>query len=251
MYYRAIDSILTTSDPFYLCHPCHPWRSLSPEPLAALPNACRKPRQLKSSVRGETGRTGHCQSSAVECAKAPDQDGLSWNITRPPARHIVVPPPVGFAPDPLIPDDHEWGLTRLTQLVKQSGAAASAADENLLMDLRGSRGARHWQLARPTWTKRALGYFELDTPYGTLVVRRLIGWTIERDGAPLVWFHGNGGRVIFDKLEDAQTGALLHAADFGDHRFIDGTRWDKRPDNQVGTLAQAISDEEGGHVLVG
>jgi hypothetical protein len=80
-------------------------------------------------------------------------------------------------------------------------------------------------------TKQAHGYYELKTPYGLLVVRRLIGWTAERDGAPLVWFVGDE-KIIFGKLEHAKTSALVHARDYGGMHFLDGTRWDNPAGDQ-------------------
>jgi hypothetical protein len=136
--------------------------------------------------------------------------------------------PDDFAVDPSLSDDHEWGRQQLDGLLKKSNTTATAADENLVLDMEAV--ARSWQLSSPTWAKRAHGCFDLNTPYGMLVVRRLIGWTVERSDAPLVWAMG-GERVIFDKLEHAKTSGLAHAPDYGDIRFVDGTWWDKRADN--------------------
>ena len=157
----------------------------------------------------------------------PYKDGLWWDIKRPTAEHSVQIPD-DFAVDPSLSDDHECGRQRLDQLLKESAATASAADENLVLDLEAV--ARSWQLPPPTWTKRAHGCFELNTPYGILVVRRLVGWTVELNGRPLVWAVGSE-KVIFDKLEHAKTSGLAHAPDYGDIRFVDGTWWDKRADN--------------------
>ena len=108
---------------------------------------------------------------------------------------------------------------------------SAAADENLMLILEAV--SRSWQqIALPTWTKRADGGFELNTPYGKLVIRRLVGWTVERNGVPLVWCLF-GKRVIFDKLEHAKTSALLHAADYGALTAKDGTRWQKRADRPL------------------
>jgi hypothetical protein len=158
---------------------------------------------------------------------APYKDGLWWDIKRPTAEHSVQTPD-DFAVDPSLSDDHEWGRQRLDRLLKESAATASAADENLVLDLEAV--ARSWQLPPPPWTKRAHGCFELNTPYGMLVVRRLVGWTVELNGRPLVWAVGSE-KVIFDKLEHAKTSGLAHAPDYGDIRFVDGTWWDKRADN--------------------
>jgi hypothetical protein len=133
-----------------------------------------------------------------------------------------------FTVDPSLSDDHEWGRQRLDRLLKKTVATASAADENLVLDLEAV--ARSWQLPPPLWTKRAHGCFELNIPYGLLIVRRLVGWTVERNGIPLVWAIA-GEKVIFDKLEHAKTSALAHALDYGDVRFVDGTWWDKRAGN--------------------
>jgi hypothetical protein len=157
-------------------------------------------------------------------------DGLWWKTDRPAVGQHVLQPPADFLGDPSISDDHEWGRRRLDSLLKKSVARASAADENLELDLEAV--ARSWQLPPPTWTKQGHGYYELNTPYGLLVVRRLIGWTTERNGAPLVWFL-DGEKVIFDKLEHAKTSALVHARAYRDSRFVDGTRWSEPADNPL------------------
>jgi len=157
------------------------------------------------------------------------KDGLWWYIRWPPAERPVLQVPGDFPVDPSISDDHEWGRERLTRLLKDSVETASAADLNLVLHLEHVAGS--WRFRPPTWTKRAHGYLELVTPYGTLVVRRLIGWTVERDGVPLVWdVVDENEKVIFDKLEHARTSALIHAIDVWDNRrFFDGTRWDELP----------------------
>ena len=148
------------------------------------------------------------------------------------------------AADPSLSDNHEWGRQRLDRLLKKSNATACAADENLVLDVEAV--ARSWQLSRPTWTKRAHGCFELNTPYGNLVVRRLIGWTVERNGVPLCWFL-RGERVIFDKLEHAKTAAVACARHYsGDS--ISGVRWGNRTYDQAveqsGVFDQSATGEE-------
>jgi hypothetical protein len=124
------------------------------------------------------------------------RDGLWWNIPQRPAEHFVL-----------------------------NTMPSAAADENLMLALEAV--SRSWQqIALPIWTERADGLFELNTPYGKLVIRRLVGWTVERNGVPLVWCV-SGKRLTFDKLEHAKTSALLHAPDYGDLRANDGTRWQK------------------------
>lgn len=152
----------------------------------------------------------------------PSNDGLWWDIRRPAASQVIPQPPVKLDVDTSVSDDHEWGYQQLEQLIKRSGLAASPDDKNLLVDLRCR--SSQWFLAPPVWSKLAHGYFELRTPYGTLVVRRLIGWTVERNGAPLVW-RLSGRKVIFDKLENAKVSALIHARDIGANFYPDGTRW--------------------------
>jgi hypothetical protein len=161
---------------------------------------------------------------------APYNDGLWWNIKRSTPEQPVRQAPSEFPVDPTISDDHEWGRQRLDSLLKESTAKASASYEDWELDLEAV--ARSWQLRTPKWTKQAHGYYELKTPYGLLVVRRLIGWTVERNGAPLVWFLGDE-KIIFDKLEHAKTSALVHARDYGDRHFPDGTRWDNPADNAL------------------
>jgi hypothetical protein len=60
----------------------------------------------------------------------------------------------------------------------------------------------------------------------------MIGWTVERNGLPLVWWC-SGSKVIFDKLDDAKTSALVHVADLGAYvRYPDGTRWGEPADGK-------------------
>src|SRR5262249_8365842 len=125
--------------------------------------------------------------------------------------------------DPSVSDDHVWGRARLERLLKDSPGTGAAADENLLIDIR--RVVRWWRLSLPTWEKLAEGFYHLNTPYGRFSVRRSMGWAVERYGLPLVWWD-TGSRVIFDKLEDAKTSALVHLTDDGGYvRYPDGTRW--------------------------
>ena len=155
----------------------------------------------------------------------PSRDGLWWD-ERPLALHPTPQPHANFPVDPSLSDDHEFGTKRLAQLLKDSRISAHVADQALICDLEVH--FRSWQLVLPTWTKRAHGSFELNTPYGLLVVSRLFGWTVERDGVPLCWTVF-GGKVIFDMLEHAKISALLHAKDIGWIRFPDGTSWINTP----------------------
>ena len=126
----------------------------------------------------------------------PLNDGLRWKGFNSAAAQSPAPsPPDDFPVDQAIDDDHEWGQPLLKKSLKTSGAQAYAADDNLILDIEDC--SRRWQLAPPTWTKRARGFFELNSPHGVLVVRRLIGWTVEKNGAPLVWFL-SGEKVIFE-----------------------------------------------------
>jgi hypothetical protein len=180
--------------------------------------------------------------------KAPLNDGLWWNSQPSTPRSPVLQPLADFQVDPSIPDDHEWGLRQLESLLK-SIPTAVAADRILVLDV--ERAAGCWQLPPPKWTKRAHGYYELNTPYGLLVVRRLIGWTVERSGVPLVWFWG-GEKVIFDKLEHAKTSALVHAREYGSNYVGDGTRWDKTADDvlaESGTPDQCDANKENDRVV--
>jgi hypothetical protein len=124
--------------------------------------------------------------------------------------------------DPSLSDDHEWGKQRLDRLLKE-GDIGLADDENLIIDI--YREARQWQLPMPPWIKRAHGWYDMATPYGTLTVRRLIGWTVERNGSPLVWNPPYNKRVIFDKLEHAKASALVHARDCGPGSYFDCTHF--------------------------
>jgi hypothetical protein len=155
----------------------------------------------------------------------PLKDGLRWKgFNSAAAERPVLSLPDDFPVDPAT-DDHEWGYRRLKELLKSSGTQAFAADDNLILDMEAC--ARRWQLAPPSWNERARGFFELGTPDGVLVIRRFIGWTIEKNGAPLVWFIG-GERVIFDRLEHAKTCALIGARD-----RVGGTRWGQATANLV------------------
>jgi hypothetical protein len=181
--------------------------------------------------------------------RAPCQDGLWWKMERPAPQHFVAPPPVPV--DPSISDDDVWGRQRLEQLLKQSGIDGCAEDENLIIDLRWRASA--WQVLQPKWTERAQGCWELDTPYGTLVVRRLIGWTVERDGSPLIWCIRDD-RVIFDRLEHAKLSALVHAADIGAIRFYDGTQWEEPGDKHLTDRRELLNHSPaagGSHVVAG
>jgi hypothetical protein len=152
--------------------------------------------------------------------------GLSWKMKREPITPIVSQFSLDFRADTAVPDNHEYGNDQLKRLVEKSGLAASYADRELLRDL--ERVAQWWQLASPTWTKRGHGCFELATPYGVLVVRRVIGWIVERSGLPRLWATHPHNLVIFDKLEHAQMCGLIHAQDYGDLNRPDGTRWGTR-----------------------
>jgi hypothetical protein len=152
------------------------------------------------------------------------KDGLWWDIRRPAASQVTARPPFKLDADTSVSDDHEWGFQQLKRLIERSGLAAYPADENLLVDLR--RRSRQWSLALPMWSKLAHGYFQLHTPYGTLIVRRQIGWTVERNGSRLVWSsYSRTEKAIFDNLENAKTAALVHARDIGANVYLDGTRW--------------------------
>ena len=119
-----------------------------------------------------------------------------------------------------LPDDYEWGRDGLREIAEAFGLGY--ADDDLLFDIK--RGAARWQLPPPKWTRIEVGCYELKTPDGLLTVQRMFGWAVRRDGTPLVWYLG--GQIInFDKLEQAQTSAVLHARDVGVTRFCDSTRW--------------------------
>lgn len=172
----------------------------------------------------------------------PYEDGLWWHIRRPTAEPPVPQAPGDFAADPSLSDDHEWGCQRLDRLLKESDACA--ADENLVLDVEAV--GQSWQLSRPTWTKRAHGCFELNTPYGILVVRRLIGWTVERNGVPLCWSLG-GKKVIIDKLEHAKTAAVA-CARYYNGNGISGVRWGNSAYDQAvesDTFDQFAAEEVG------
>jgi len=113
------------------------------------------------------------------------------------------------------------GLKTLAQLLKEFGGGQAAADENLLLDI--ARRAARWQIPPPPWTRRGVGSYQLNTPYGLLTVQRTFGWVVKRDGARLTWMHNE--KPVFDSLEDAKASALVHAKDQGVDRFFDGTCW--------------------------
>jgi hypothetical protein len=244
--YAGTNTRLNT--PYGLLEVC---RSIGPSWYAQREGAnlvhARSPREALFTTATAAKAAGFIHVSDGFGGAVPDQDGLWWDIKRPATRRVVAPPPVDLPIDPSTQDDHEWGRQRLDCLLKQSGVVGSAPDENLVIHLEGA--ARRWHLPPPMWSTRAHGCYGLDTPYGTLVVRRLIGWTVERDGAPIVWF-SRRDRVIFDRLEHAKTSALIHAADYGYNRFVDGTLWGERPDNQVEALHTSTSDAGGCRVVV-
>jgi hypothetical protein len=66
------------------------------------------------------------------------------------------------------------------------------------------------RLDLPEWQRRAQGWYELQTPYGPLVVRRQVGWIIEA-GAATLCHAVSGLKVVCNHLRDAQILALLYA----------------------------------------
>lgn len=152
----------------------------------------------------------------------PLRDGLRWDL--PLRRHFraEVRPPLTLQPESL-PDDHEWGRDKLKRLLEKFEGAVSATDRALENHL--DAVVNSWALSLPSWTICDPGHFELKTPHGKLVIRRMVGWVVERNGAPRVWF-SPGRLIIFDKLEHAKICGLLHARDYGEHNpYPDGTRW--------------------------
>jgi hypothetical protein len=131
-------------------------------------------------------------------------------------------------------DDHEWGLPELSRLLT-SPHIGSPEDELLI---RITRNNASWLSPCPEWTRREQGWYELKTPCGVLTVRRMIGWTVERDGMPLVWSL-YGQRVIFDKLERAMTAAWVHAEEEGP--VGDDLRWHNRPGDLVAVKGPHLS----------
>jgi hypothetical protein len=86
-------------------------------------------------------------------------------------------------------------------------------------------GERTWSLRPPKWTTLSVGHHFLTTPCGVLKVERFCqGWIVHRDGEQLSWYLKKLP-VIFSRLQDAKTAALLHLHDYGTQRFVDGTRW--------------------------
>jgi hypothetical protein len=152
---------------------------------------------------------------------ASEKTCLRWKLACPTATHVAVLDTYDLSADASVPDDHEWGEPELKRrLLKCSDAYA--ADYPIISNI--ERQAEGWQLPMPSWTKRACGWYELGSPYGVLVVRRLVGWTVERNNEPLRWCYF-GDRVVFDKLEHAKVSALVHAYDRGDFSHTDGTHW--------------------------
>jgi hypothetical protein len=146
---------------------------------------------------------------------------LRWKLDCPPATHVGVLNAYDLASGASEPDDHEWGERELKRRLLEC-TDGYAADVHITRNL--ERQAESWQLPMPSWTKRASGWYELSSPYGVLAIRRLVGWTVERNNEPLRWcFFGH--RVIFDKLEHAQISALVHAYDLGEFSTRDGTHW--------------------------
>jgi hypothetical protein len=139
-----------------------------------------------------------------------------------------------------LPDDYEWrDDKKLNSIIRSFGHTATAdllrACENELRDCKMATLPEPAQLQLPVWANPARGWHTLDSPRGKLVVRRLVGWAIERNGAPME-YTTFGGRLIFDRLEHAKIHALRHAeADLKDISVRrDGTGWHKKPvDAQV------------------
>ena len=148
-------------------------------------------------------------------------DGLWWSL--PEASHA---PEYDYAYSDL-DDSYEFGTERLRELTRSFGSpAARDIIESCEAELVGCRAAVGI-VQLPVWENPARGWFELKTPCGWLVIRRLVGWSIERDGAPMTYMTWNGEpKVIFDKLEHAKIHALRHAAENGLFRCVgDGTYW--------------------------
>src|SRR5262249_28103898 len=120
-----------------------------------------------------------------------------------------------------LPDDFEWGHERLRNFLADC-PYMQAAHENLLADM--ADGTSFWPGPPPPWTKLEPGSYELKTQFGTLTVRRQVGWVAHLDGAPLVWVVGDP-IIVFDKLKDAQTCALLHLLDGVIDPPRDGALW--------------------------
>jgi hypothetical protein len=152
-------------------------------------------------------------------------DDLRWDIRWHAQGYPVLGTAGNFPVDLLLSDGHEYGTKQLDRLLNNAHILGTAPDKKLLLDI--ETVARSWQLPPPTWTKRSHGCFHLNTPYGTLIVRRLIGWTLERNGVPLCWIDFDR-KVIFDKLEHAKMSALVHARDIG-YDIPDGTTWIDEP----------------------
>jgi hypothetical protein len=148
------------------------------------------------------------------------KDGLWWDVQRRAiirASQAVLPSNA----DSSVPDNHEWGHCRLVELVEKSSKAACVADQRLL--LRTETLNDTWAVSPPTWTRRGPGYFELATPYGTLVVSRMVGWKVELNGLPLVCAVPPREILIFDRLEHARACALRSLR--GHRCQADETRW--------------------------
>jgi hypothetical protein len=80
-------------------------------------------------------------------------------------------------------------------------------------------------MTQPNWSNPSTGLHFLTTPRGALKVQRFSqGWIVHRDGEQLSWFQKKLP-VIFSRLQDAKTAALVHMHDYHDERFVDGTRW--------------------------
>ncbi len=150
-------------------------------------------------------------------------DGCCWDM-----RHstcsTTIPTP---APNPnngeILPDSYEVERDALNDHLKDVLGLDLAADDNLLADIRAAE--RTWSLRPPQWTTLSVGQHILATPCGVLkVVRFYKGWSAHRDGEQLSWFRKEVP-VVFARLQDAKTAALLHTHDYRDQRFVDGTHW--------------------------
>lgn len=131
--------------------------------------------------------------------------------------------------DGILPDNYEFGRERLDRLIHDFCGKRLAADEKLLA--KTAERAAGWRLPPPLWTRRGVGNYELNTPYGLLTVQRTIAWVVKRDGAHLARMHDDNA-IFFDKLEDAKTIALLHAGDRAGDWPEDETQW-ANPPNEI------------------
>ena len=155
-------------------------------------------------------------------------DGLYWNLSTAQPAALEY----DYKPSDLADDFELRHRETLAGMIRSFGRPA--ADDIVQVceaELRACKAAAAAapgvpQLQLPVWKNPAQGWHTLVSPRGKFVVRRLVGWTAERNGAPMDYIFPPG-RLIFDRLEHAKIHALRHAEAEPAELSVcgDGTGW--------------------------